>query len=154
MADVFDPIKRRSIMASIRAKDTQPEMRVRKALHRKGYRYRVHVKDLPGCPDLVLRKYNAAIFINGCFWHGHDCHLFRMPSSNIDYWETKISNNRNRDQLNRKLLLELDWRVLTVWECSLKGKEKMQLDSLIISIEDWLKGSSQSAEIRGIPAVN
>ena len=122
MVDVFDKAKRSQIMASITAKDTKPELQVRKALHRLGYRYRLHDRNLPGTPDLIFRKYNAVIMVNGCFWHGHDCALFRMPATNREFWCNKIENNRKRDKKVLALLLDSGWRVLTIWECSLKGK--------------------------------
>ena len=149
MADVFSVAKRKEIMASISAKDTMPELLLRKSLHRRGYRYRLHSVNLPGKPDLVFRQFNAIVFVNGCFWHGHDCHLFRMPSTNREYWQNKIDNNRRRDKQNRDLLLNDNWRVLVVWECSMKGKGKLDFDSLISDVECWLIGDVDYLEIRG-----
>ncbi len=150
MVDVFDLQKRREVMASISAKDTKPELLLRKALHRKGFRYRLHEKRLPGKPDLVFRGLNAVIFVNGCFWHGHDCKLFRVPATNREFWETKINNNRLRDARNRDLLLELDWRVLIVWECSTRGKGRLEFEELIINVKNWLKSDEKYLEIRGL----
>ena len=148
MADVFDARKRSEIMASISSKDTKPELMLRKALHRIGYRYRIHDRSLPGKPDIVFRRFNAVVFVHGCFWHGHDCPLFRMPSSNEQYWKEKFNNNRRRDAQVNSQLLEKGWRILTVWECSLKGKTRLNFDSLISAIEDWLSSESGFLEIR------
>lgn len=149
MADVFSAEKRREIMASISAKDTKPELMLRKSLHRQGYRYRLHSKHLPGKPDLVFAKFNAAVFVNGCFWHGHGCHLFRLPSSNREYWKNKIDTNRSRDEKVRSLLLSDKWRVLTVWECSMKGKGRLEIELLISKVEEWLKSDIECLEIQG-----
>ena len=105
-------------MAQIRSKDTKPEMIVRRYLHSKGYRYRKNVKYLPGTPDIVLRKYGVAIFIHGCFWHGHTTHM-RMPKTNREFWETKIMRNRQRDEISKEKLRRMGWSVMTVWECQL-----------------------------------
>ena len=139
-------------MASISAKDTKPELALRKSLHQRGYRYRLHVKNLPGKPDLVFHKFNAILFINGCFWHGHDCRLFRIPGTNQNYWTKKFDANRIRDGRNKRLLLDLNWRVLTVWECSMRGRDKLEPDRLISTIEDWMNGNSRLSEVRGSEA--
>lgn len=107
-------------MGRIRSKDTTPEMRVRKFLFAAGFRYRLHQKDLPGCPDIVLPKYKTVIFVHGCFWHGHPCKIGsgkRMPQTNIRFWNKKIQGNIYRGRINRKKLLKLGWTVLAVWEC-------------------------------------
>ncbi len=136
-------------MASIPAKDTVPELMIRKSLHQRGYRYRLHEKLLPGKPDLVFRRFNAVIFVNGCFWHGHDCHHFRMPSSNNAYWSNKIERNKRRDLRNRELLADMNWRILTVWECGMKGKGKLEFETLITTIENWLCSENETLDIRG-----
>jgi len=136
-------------MSSIRGKDTRPEMAVRRGLHGHGVRYRLHAKELPGRPDLVLRKYRAVIFVHGCFWHGHDCPMFRLPSSRIDFWRAKIERNRERDREVMAALKERDWRRLTIWECALRGRGKMAGEEVIRLTLQWLDGSSQQAEIRG-----
>ena len=123
MADVFDKEKRSQVMAKVRSKDTKPEIRVRKFLWRHGFRYRLHSRNLPGTPDIVLRKYKTAIFVHGCFWHGHKgCKLFRMPSTRTTYWKQKITRNIANDILHQTQLKELGWRVIVVWECEIKGK--------------------------------
>lgn len=120
MADVFSKSKRSEIMSRIRGKDTGPEMVIRKALFARGFRYRLHVKNLPGKPDIVLPKYNAVIIVDGCFWHGHkNCKFFRMPKSRISFWRKKIEANRVRDVKNRRKLRRLGWNVIQVWECQL-----------------------------------
>lgn len=150
MADVFSLQKRREVMASISAKNTKPELLLRKALHREGFRYRLHDKNLPGKPDLVFRGLNAVVFVNGCFWHGHDCHLFKVPATNREFWETKIKTNRTRDNKNRNLLLEQNWRVLIVWECSTRGKGRLEFEELIADVTNWLKSDEKYLEIRGL----
>lgn len=126
------------MMSGIRGSDTQPELAVRKVLHARGFRYRLHGKSLPGKPDLVFPKYNAVIFVHGCFWHMHQCHLFKWPSTRTEFWKEKISANHERDQKTIQALRQDGWRVLVIWECVLKGKFKMELSSLINEIEKWL----------------
>lgn len=109
-------------MSHIRSTNSKPEETVRKYLFSKGLRYRKNVRSLPGCPDIVLPKYRTVIFVNGCFWHKHDCGRFVWPSSNEEYWHRKISRNIERDAENQKLLSEQGWRVLVIWECQLKKK--------------------------------
>lgn len=131
MADIVSPEKRSQMMAGIRGQDTKPEITVRRLLFAKGYRFRLRLKDLPGKPDIVLPKYNAIIFIHGCFWHGHQaCSLFRMPKSKQGFWSDKISANIIRDEKNIAKLLEMGWRVCTVWECALKGRSRIDHERL------------------------
>lgn len=120
MADNHSPEVRRYNMSRIRSKNTKPEEQVRKYLFAQGFRYRKNVKALPGCPDIVLPKYKTVIFVNGCFWHQHNCPRFVWPSSNKDYWIPKIERNATRDIQNQKELKNLGWKVLVVWECQLK----------------------------------
>ena len=121
MADIKSKEERSRNMAAIKGKDTKPEMIVRKYIFSKGLRYRIHVKSLPGNPDIVLPKYKTVVFINGCFWHGHDaCKYFRLPKSNIEFWDTKIKNNKNRDIINEERLKEAGWKVIRIWECEIK----------------------------------
>ncbi len=149
MPDVVDKATRSRMMSGIKSKNTKPELRIRSALHRRGFRFQLHRKGLPGKPDLVLPKYSTVIFVHGCFWHGHDCHLFKMPSTRAAFWKNKIENNRLRDQKVLSELLELGWRCLVVWECSIKGRHRIGYESAIEEIANWLKGSEQSKEIRG-----
>jgi len=136
-------------MSSVRGKDTKPEMAIRRALHANGFRYRLHGKDLPGSPDIVLRKYRAVIFVHGCFWHGHDCSMFRLPKSRTDFWEAKMDRNRERDRKVMATLGEQGWRRLTIWECSLRGRDKLAMEDVIQRTVDWLHGSDTVLEIRG-----
>lgn len=138
-------------MSGIRSKDTVPELTIRKELHRLGYRYRLHVKRLPGKPDIVLPKYNAVILIHGCFWHSHDCHLFKMPSSRIDFWRRKLRRNAELDSRSLTKLTELGWKILIIWECAIKGKKRMPLQEVINSTIAWLDAGQQYSysEIKG-----
>lgn len=120
MADNHSKEVRSINMSHIRSTNSKPEEIVRKYLFAEGFRYRKNVKNLPGCPDIVLPKYKAVIFVNGCFWHKHDCPRFVWPSSNQDYWRPKILRNVERDNQSRKELETLGWKVITVWECELK----------------------------------
>lgn len=120
MADTHSKEVRSMNMSHIRSTNSKPEERVRKYLFSRGLRYRKNVRKLPGCPDLVLKKYKTVIFVNGCFWHHHDCGRFVWPSSNEEYWRKKINLNVERDVQNTALLINQGWRVLTIWECQLK----------------------------------
>ena len=135
-------------MAAIKNKNTKPELVIRKSLHARGYRYRLNVKQLPGSPDIVLNRYKAVIFINGCFWHKHSCHLFRWPQSRTEFWKNKILQNELRDQ---KAIRELKkhWRVCIVWECAIKGKTRVPLEELIDSICNWINSDCLFAELPG-----
>lgn len=119
MSDIFSFQKRSDIMSKIGGKNTKPEILVRKFLFSKGFRYRINVKTLPGKPDIVLPKYKTVIFVNGCFWHGHNCKKGNLPSSNIDFWKGKISNNKLRDDKNSDLLIKLGWKVIIIWQCEI-----------------------------------
>jgi DNA mismatch endonuclease (patch repair protein) len=124
MADKLNPQQRRKCMQSIRSKNTKPELLVRKFLFAQGLRYRLNVKQLPGSPDIVLKKYRTAIFINGCFWHGHqDCKYFVLPKTNTNFWQTKIQRNRERDLDRRIKLRDIGWHTITLWECQLNPKK-------------------------------
>ena len=122
MADNHSKEVRSMNMSHIRSKNSKPEELVRKYLFSKGFRYRKNVKTLPGCPDIVLPRYKTVIFVNGCFWHKHDCPRFVWPSTNEEYWRPKIMGNVERDKRNLAELQQLGWTVLTVWECELKKK--------------------------------
>lgn len=132
MSDHLTIEQRHKNMAAVKSKDTKPEMVVRKYLWSRGFRYRVNNPRLPGHPDIVLRKYHTCIFVNGCFWHGHEgCKYFRMPKTNTEFWERKISRNRERDREEQKLLARMGWHCITVWECELKGERREKtLESL------------------------
>jgi DNA mismatch endonuclease (patch repair protein) len=134
MTDVYSPEKRSAVMRRVKGKDTTPELRVRKALTALGARYRLHRKDLPGSPDIVLPGRRLALFVHGCFWHGHDCARgSRVPKANRDYWLAKVGGNQARDAVSREALAALGWRVETLWECDLKDNEALRarLDTLL-----------------------
>jgi len=129
------------MMSGIRPKDTKPEMFIRRGLHAMGYRYRLHDRRLPGRPDLVFPGRRAVIFIHGCFWHGHDCSLFRWPGTRPDFWRAKISGNINRDARVRSELLTLGWRVLDIWECMLRGRERQDPEAVLAACAAFLDGA-------------
>jgi len=149
MADVHSRETRSKNMAAISGKNTKPELLVRRNLHRLGFRYRLHDKKLPGKPDLVLPKYNVVIFVHGCFWHHHDCHLFKWPSTRKEFWRAKIESNKARDIEATRQLRIAGWRVLTIWECSLKGKSRLPGDMLISRVSAWIVKGDAEQEIRG-----
>lgn len=126
MIDTFTPERRSEIMRNIRAANTQPEVRLRKALHALGFRYKLHVRDLPGTPDVVLPKYKAVIQIRGCFWHSHSCQRGRIPKSKSEYWKNKLERNRLRDASSDEKLRQLGWSVIVVWECEIRSKEGLE----------------------------
>ena len=129
MSDVHSPEQRSFNMSRIRSADTQPEKKVRSILHKAGFRYRLHVKDLPGKPDIVLPKYRTVIFVHGCFWHRHKgCKFAYNPKSRIDFWQKKFRDNVERDLRNAKALDELGWKRLVIWECETKNLEKLSAD--------------------------
>jgi DNA mismatch endonuclease (patch repair protein) len=135
-------------MSRIGSADTKPEMLVRKFLFSKGFRFRLHSKNLPGKPDIVLKKYRAVIFVNGCFWHNHvGCRYAKIPDSNRDYWLPKLQRNKERDEEERNALLALGWRVLIVWECAIKTKASRE--KALPEVESWLRGSDPVGEIAG-----
>lgn len=149
MVDVVSPEKRSQMMSGIRDKNTKPEIAVRKALFALGWRYRIHDNRLPGKPDLVFPSRKAVIFVEGCFWHGHDCHLFKLPSSRTEFWANKIKGNRQRDARVRSELQALGWRYLTVWECAIKGRTRLPFPSLVDTIVEWLESAAPVGEIEG-----
>lgn len=152
MIDIVDRKTRSRMMSGIRGKDTKPELVIRSGLHRRGYRYRLHDKHLPGKPDMVFRGRTAVIFVHGCFWHGHDCHLFKWPSTRSEWWREKIEGNRTHDVMVFSRLKREGWRQAHVWECALKGKEHRDLDAVIRQLADWLDNDRTELEIRGMGA--
>ncbi len=137
MADNHSKEVRSMNMAHIRSTNSKPEEIVRKYLFSKGLRYRKNVRSLPGKPDIVLRKYKTVVFVNGCFWHKHDCGRFVMPSSNVEYWTKKINSNVKRDKEQSELLKSQGWKVIVIWECQLKKKIREQ--SLLNLYEEIIK---------------
>jgi DNA mismatch endonuclease, patch repair protein len=147
MTDVVDRATRSRMMSGIRGTNTNPEKHVRSLLHRSGFRFSLHRKDLPGRPDIVLPKYGAVIFVNGCFWHRHRCELFKWPKSNTEFWRNKINANAKRDERNFSALLEAGWRVLTIWECAIKGKRAMSDQQLMQKTAAWLRSRNSQREL-------
>lgn len=138
------------MMSGIRSRDTKPELLIRKGLFALGFRYRLHAADVPGKPDLVLPKHRAVIFVNGCFWHGHDCHLFKAPSTRPEFWKKKIARNVERDREVRLALTEKGWRSMVIWECALKGRMRLDLSEVMERATAWLLGNEAAGEIRGL----
>jgi len=150
MADIVSRDVRSRMMSSIRSQNTGPEMIVRKGLFAAGFRYRLHVRNLPGKPDLVFPKHRAVIFVHGCFWHGHDgCHLFRLPAIRQDFWQEKIEKNISRDRKNAFALSESSWRLATVWECALRGKTRLGRQAVIELLSGWLHSDNSQLIIKG-----
>ncbi len=145
--DVFTPEKRSEVMSLVRSKNTKPELFVRSLLHRMGYRFRLHRKDLPGKPDIVLPKYRAVIFVHGCFWHQHPgCKKATLPKQNAEFWKDKLEGNVRRDEQARHRLEEAGWRVLVVWECEAKSdpyRASKKLEAILFE--------SRSSHSRGAP---
>jgi DNA mismatch endonuclease (patch repair protein) len=136
-------------MSAIRAKNTSPENRVRKILHNAGFRYRLHARALPGSPDLVFAKHRAVIFVHGCFWHGHECSTFRWPKTREDFWRSKIGANVLRDRQSLLALHEKGWRVCLIWECAMRGRDRMGDPELLSALQSWLGSNSEFLELRG-----
>ena len=137
------------MMSGIRSKDTRHEVQIRKALHAFGFRYRLHRRDLPGTPDMILPRYRAVIFTHGCFWHGHNCHLFKWPATRPEFWADKIGGNQQRDRRVREALLAMGWRRLVIWECAIKGQHRLDFDALIADVATWIKSDLTEGEIAG-----
>jgi DNA mismatch endonuclease (patch repair protein) len=149
MPDVVDAQTRSRMMSGIRGKNTKPELVVRRVLHRRGFRYRIHATALPGKPDMAFAGRRAVVFVHGCFWHGHDCHLFKWPSSRVDFWRQKITRNQEKDAETDAALRLAGWRRLIVWECALKGRTRLTLERLGTLAGRWLETGRRHAEIRG-----
>lgn len=150
MADVHDTGTRSRNMAAVKGKNTKPEVLLRRSLFARGFRYRIHRNDLPGKPDILLPRFSAAIFVQGCFWHGHrGCTKFQLPVTRRDFWEAKITANQDRDQRNNDALIELGWRVLEVWECAITGTGRRNREELINQVANWIKWGDDSTTIEG-----
>ena len=149
MTDIVDAKTRSRMMAGIRGKDTRPELTVRKGLFRQGFRYRLHDRRLPGHPDLVFPRYRAVIFIHGCFWHRHQCHLFKWPKTRRQFWRKKLTGNVRTDRRNYARLEEQGWRILTIWECALKGRTRRSPEKIIAQVSRWLERGRRNLEIAG-----
>jgi len=136
-------------MAAIRGRDTKPELVLRRNLHALGFRFRLHSRNLPGRPDMVFTKYRAVIFVNGCFWHGHDCDLFRWPKTREDFWRRKIGDTVARDRATHAALDEAGWREAIVWECAMKGRGRQELAGMIAAVANWLRSGESNLELTG-----
>lgn len=136
-------------MAAVRAKDTKPELLIRKGLHARGLRYRLHVRGLPGRPDLVFPKSGAVLFVHGCFWHGHVCELFTLPVSRREFWTEKISKNRRRDENVLEALREVGWRTGVIRECALRGKRRREPEQIFALTESWIRNGGEDFELTG-----
>lgn len=155
MVDVLTPSQRQLNMSRIRGRDTKPEMIIRRGLHACGFRYRLQDRALPGRPDLVFPRHRAVIFVNGCFWHGHECPLFKLPGTRREFWEAKIVSNRIRDKRAVAALSEHGWRIATVWECSLKGNGKLGAGEVIKLCQAFLLSRELTqVSIRGMDRSN
>lgn len=149
MVDVLTSDQRSWVMGRIRGSNTKPELWVRRGLFALGFRYRLHQRQLPGTPDLVLPRYRAVMFVNGCFWHGHNCHLYRLPSTRTSFWQSKAEKNRIRDKENNNQLLELGWRILTIWECALRGRTRESPDTVLKAAASWIRSERDTMHITG-----
>ena len=149
MADVLTPAQRQLNMRRIKARNTRPEIRVRRLLHRHGLRFRLHRQDLPGSPDIVLPRHRLALFVHGCFWHGHACPLFKVPATRTDFWMAKIAANIARDQRALEELGALGWRCGCVWECALKGPCRLSEEVLARRLTQLVRSDVRAFEVRG-----
>lgn len=137
-------------MAAIRSKNTKPELIVRSLLHGAGFRFRLHRRDLPGTPDLTLRKWNALVEVHGCFFHAHDCHFVKKrPVENAEFWEKKLTANCKREIATAQASARLGWRRLVIWQCAITGKTRLDPDELLSRMSRWLRGLETIGEIRG-----
>ena len=147
MSDILTASQRHRCMSRIRGKNTKPEILVRKGLHARGFRFRLHNKKLPGSPDIVLPKYGVAIMVNGCFWHGHKgCRYATKPKSNVEFWETKIARNKHRDEVTAAHLEALGWTVITIWECELRTSS--QLDDRLNTLTEEIRRAYETKRIK------
>jgi len=150
VADIVSSEKRSRMMSGIKGTETELERAVRRALYAKGFRYRKNVTSLPGRPDIVLRKYNAAIFVNGCFWHAHECASFRWPASRKEFWREKLGNNRKRDQKKLCEIQDIGFRTAIVWGCALIGKQSVGIDTVAEALSQWLVGDEVFLELKEV----
>ena len=147
--DRYDAKTRSRIMARIGSKHTTPELLLRNSLHKLGLRYRLHPSHLPGSPDLVFPRFRAVIFVHGCYWHSHGCYRSTVPQSRREFWREKFSANQERDRRNVTELLERGWRVLTVWECALRGKFSRPSSVVAECVRTWLESSEPTGDLAG-----
>lgn len=147
--DIVTPEKRSRMMSGIRDKNTRPELLVRRGLHSRGFRFRLHVRDMPGKPDIVLPRYRAVVFVHGCFWHGHDCHLFKWPGSRQEFWRAKILTNQANDEKSDAALTSAGWRICTIWECALKGRTRLPPEEVVDEVARWLGTQEERLMLEG-----
>jgi DNA mismatch endonuclease, patch repair protein len=143
MVDVVDSATRSRMMSGIRGRDTKPEVLIRSLLQRRGFRFRLDVRELPGRPDIVLPRYRAVVLVHGCFWHGHNCPLFKWPSTRPEFWRAKIDRNRTNDARALAALTAQGWRVAVIWECALRGASQ-DPQAVVERLATWLRDGSQS----------
>lgn len=143
--DVLTPEQRSRCMSNIKSKNTKPELKIAQALLERGFQFRTHDNTLPGKPDFVVPEFGAVIFVHGCFWHCHKCHLFKWPTSRPEFWRSKLARNVVNDQRNERLLKEQGWWMLKIWECTLKGKKRVDFEKLIVRVENWVKYEERNA---------
>lgn len=144
----IDPDRSR-IMRAVRSKNTKPEIAVRRTLHALGFRFRLHRKDLPGSPDIVLPRWRAVVFVHGCFWHGHDCPKSTIPATRPEFWEAKFRRNIERDKQAKECLKAQGWRVVVLWECALVGRGRLPPDRVAEKLASFLQSQLIETEIRG-----
>lgn len=149
MVDIVDRETRSRMMAGIRSMNTKPELTIRRAFHKMGLRYRLHGKDIPGRPDMVFPRHGAVVFVHGCFWHGHDCSFFRLPSTRPDFWKAKITANRKRDNKVKTTVAEIGWRQLTIWECAIRGKDPKMVQKVVSRAARWIHSKEETLTLRG-----
>ena len=150
MSDVVSRETRSRMMSGIRASDTKPELLIRKGLHSLGFRYRLHDRSLPGNPDIVFGPRRAAIFVHGCFWHAHECGLFKWPRTRPEWWKDKLMANRRRDSLVRDQIRDIGWRQLVIWECAIRGTGRRDLAEVMDITRIWISDSCVDEEITGL----
>jgi DNA mismatch endonuclease (patch repair protein) len=144
MTDVLTSEQRLLNMSRIKGRDTKPELLIRRGLHARGLRYRLHIRTLPGSPDLVFSRFRTAVFIHGCFWHLHRCPLSKLPATRTDFWRNKLEENVNRDRSAIKALQGDGWRVLVVWECAMRGQGRQDQNAMLDSIVQYIRSGTNS----------
>lgn len=154
MSDIVDPATRSRMMSGIRSTNTKPELLTRHALHKRGLRYTLHSRKIPGKPDLAFISRHAVVFVHGCFWHMHDCSLFKMPKTRQIFWQKKFEANILRDKAVSEQLTAGGWRTLVIWECAFRGKSEADVASVIDQAEHWVRYGSENLTIRGAHASN
>ncbi len=153
--DVLTPVQRRLNMSRIRSRDTQPELLIRRGLHAQGFRFRLHQRQLPGRPDLALPRHHTVIFVNGCFWHSHGCHISRMPETRREYWQPKLDRTVQRDRDAIDALQVAGWRVVLVWECALRGRTRLAAGAAVAKVSNFIRvGTGKLLSVSGVETFN